>query len=72
MFQKEKLLKDVEKAFNKWDERSQFVLKGVRNLSVSDLDTLELYAETGGHGLMKPHGYVGEVLAKYGYVHPSF
>lgn len=72
MFKKESLLKDVKKAIANWDERSQFVLKGVRNLSMSDMGTLELYAKTGGKGLMKPIGDVGKVLEKYGYVHPSF
>lgn len=48
-------------------------LKGVKNLSVSDLETLILYAESyiqsggyGFNGLMEPLGEVGQVLGKYG------
>ena len=45
-------------------------LKGVKNLSRSDLDTIELYAKTiqntgSYYGLMKPMGNVAEVLEKY-------
>lgn len=48
-------------------------IKGVKNLSRSDLDTIELYAETidrqGSYsGLITPVGGVAEVLKKYGYV----
>lgn len=67
MFRKEELLEEIERKLDKWDERSSFVIKGVRNLSRADLDTLELYATYSGR-LMKPRGEVGEVLAKYGYV----
>ena len=41
-----KLLSDIEKKIAKWNERSSFTLKGVKNLSMSDLDTLQLYANT--------------------------
>lgn len=71
--EEEKLLEDIETARRCWDERSSFVLEGVGNLSVSDLDTLELYAETykrcgSCDGLMKPVGGVKSVLKRYGLV----
>jgi len=68
----QKLRKDIQKARNSWDERSNFTLKGVRNLSPSDLDTLEMYLDTyesnGGNfsGLMDPLGEIKDVLDKYG------
>ena len=71
----EKLIKDINKKRLNWNERSMFTIKGVRNLSVSDLDTIELYANTyirnGGYGfpgLMNPLGEVKEVLQKYNLV----
>lgn len=69
MFQKEKLEKDINKALDSWNETSSFTLKGVRGLSRADLDTVMLYADTGGIGLRKPLGEIAKVLAKYGYVH---
>lgn len=74
MFKSEKkrlqLIQDVENKINKWDERSCFVISGVRNLSRSDLDTIVMYAELSGtNQFMRPVGGVGEVLEKYGYVH---
>lgn len=42
-----KLRNDINEKLDKWDEKSQFTLAGVRNLSYRDLDTLlnccELY-----------------------------
>lgn len=72
MFEKEKLLKDIQKKKDDWDERSCFQMKGVKNLSYADLGMLEMYAKTGGAGLRKPLSEVGEVLAKYGYEHPDY
>lgn len=66
------LINDINKKKESWNERSQFKLKGVGNLSVSDLDLLELYAQTyitnGGSftGLMEPFGEIKEVLDAYG------
>lgn len=66
-----KLIKDINKKKASWNERSQFKIKGVGNLSVSDLDQLELYAQTyisnGGSftGLMEPFGEIREVLDAY-------
>lgn len=64
-----KLMKDIEKARNEWNEYSPFRIRGVGGLSPSDLDTIELYAQTGGQGLMRPLGPVKDVLEKYGYEH---
>ena len=70
--QAEKLIKDVHTKIDKWNERSQFKVKGVGNLSRSDMDTLEYYAETfiknGGYGfpgLLEPLGNIREVFVKY-------
>lgn len=69
------LLADIRKKLDRWNERSQFVIRGVNNLSRSDLDTLQLYAETfienngyGFQGLMRPLSGVKAVLDKYGIV----
>lgn len=68
----QKLIKDVNEKIEKWNERSCFTIKGVKNLSRSDMDTLILYAEhyimSGGNnfsGLMEPLGNIKEVLNKY-------
>lgn len=69
-----KLLADVRKKLNFREDARTTTLKGVKNLSVSDLQTLELYAETiireGRYtgSLMKPLGGVGEVMGKYGLI----
>ncbi len=67
-----KLIKEIDNKITNWNERSQFTIKGVKNLSRSDLDTIVLYAETfikfGGNGfpgLMKPRGNVEQVLSIY-------
>lgn len=69
----QKLKKEIEKKLANWNERSLFTIKGVRNLSRSDLDTLVLYAdqyERQGNldGLMPPVGGVKEVLKAYGII----
>lgn len=66
----QKLKSDVKKKLDNWNERSNFTLKGVKNLSRSDLDTIELYADTierqgNYNGLMKPLGAVAQVLQAY-------
>ena len=67
-----KLLIDVRKKLQYKEDMRTETLKGVKNLSVSDLLTLELYAKTIiSHGrykgiLMRPLGYVGQVMDKYG------
>jgi len=66
-----KLLADVRKKLNYKQDAHTVTLKGVKNLSISDLETLELYAQTiirNGHYtgiLMKPLGEVGQVMKKY-------
>ena len=67
----ERLIKDVNNKIAKWNERSNFVIKGVSNLSISDLEDLILYAETfkrsySFKGLMSPRGKIEEVLTIYG------
>lgn len=64
---RERLLEDIDRAYRQWDERSQFRISGIGNLSCSDLETIELYAKTEGIGLMRPVGSVAMVLEKYGF-----
>lgn len=64
------LLKLIKKRFSM--ELRTVTIKGVRNLSRADLDAIELYATSGGHGMMRPSGSVLAVLEKYGYKHPEF
>lgn len=65
------LLSDVRAKLSDGLEYRTRTMKGVKNLSFSDLQTLELYAETiikEGHysGLLrKPLGGVGRCMAKY-------
>lgn len=66
-----KMLEDIRKKINSWNERSQFTIKGVKNLSRSDLDTITLYGEAivnyGNYNCyMKPRGSVKDVLYAYG------
>jgi hypothetical protein len=69
------LIKDVKKKLDTWDERSQFKMKGVGNLSRSDLDSLVLYAQAfvrsngqGFDGFMEPRGDIAKVLKGYGMI----
>ena len=68
MTNKEKLRKDVEKALDSWDERSNFTLKGVRNLSFSDMQMIEMYLDLDGQNLRKPIGEIGQVFEAYGII----
>jgi len=66
-----KLKNDIEKKLANWNERSCFTVKGVKNLSKSDLDTILLYVEQyekygSFKGLMQPIGGVKAVLDAYG------
>lgn len=45
MLNTEKLRKDVNKKIDNWNERSQFTLAGVKNLSRSDMDVLLLMCD---------------------------
>ena len=67
------LLKDIDKNIDNWDERSCFTLKGIKNLSMSDLDMIKFYANnyakygnvTNYGEFMKPLGDIAEVLKAY-------
>jgi len=66
LLDRDTLIEDIEIARRNWDERSQFKLAGIGNLSNSDLDTLELYArEYNGFNLMEPTGNIKAILKKY-------
>lgn len=64
---------DIYIALNSWNERSNFKLGGVGNLSRSDLEILLMYVEyieingTYEGYLMKPLGSIAKVLEVYGY-----
>lgn len=70
-----KAIKDVETKIKSWNERSNFTLKGVKNLSMSDMETIKYYSEVAiknigfgypiFHGIMEPLGSLKEVLEKY-------
>jgi hypothetical protein len=67
----EKVMEDVRKKLASWNERSQFTMKGVKNLSRSDMDSITMYAEAiirnGNYNCyMAPRGEVRDVLAAYG------
>lgn len=67
------LLEDIKSLRDNWDERHNFTLAGVSNLSPADLCTIELYTKTylkfgSFTNLMKPLGAVAEVLKKYGVI----
>ena len=66
------IYQDIDSAKRKNEYRTS-TLKGVKNLSRSDLETIELYAETidrtGGYSFLRePAGAVREVLVKYGFI----
>ena len=64
----DKLIADVNKKIDRWNERSQFTLKGVRNLSRSDMDDLLMAADCFKRGNTEFRLY-GDTLAvweKYG------
>lgn len=66
-----KLLADLQAKLRFREDARTSTMKGVKNLSVSDLEILELYAQTilkNGYYrsiLMNPVGGVKEVLEKY-------
>lgn len=66
------LLDDCTNEIENWDERNQFNLKGVKNLSLSDLETISMYCVCiCKHGtidgyLMEPMGCTRDVLKRYG------
>lgn len=68
-----KLKKDIETKILKWNERSSFKIKGIGNLSMSDMDTLTMYAdnaikypENPEKGFMPLRGGLREIFIAYG------
>lgn len=67
-----KIIKDVKKKIENWNERSQFKLKGVGNLSMSDMHTITMYCDDyiklgSWNLLIGPYGGVKEVFEAYGW-----
>jgi hypothetical protein len=67
-----KLIDEVSTILNSTEGRT-IVIKGIRNISISDLDTLIMYAEayisSGGYNygnFMEPRGDIEKILDKYG------
>lgn len=66
----DRLCADIYMKRKHWNEHSSFTLKGIGNLSQSDLETLILYCEVYnkyGHfnDLMPPRGDIAKVLEAY-------
>lgn len=64
-----KLRNEIEKKLNNWNERSQFTISGVKNLSMGDIDTILMHLdhlERNVTGNFLYHGGVKEVLEKNG------
>ena len=68
----EKLLKTINNKIARWNEEDTFAIRGVKNLSLNDLETIAIYANeylrSGGKNfgsLIYPVGYVGDVLEEY-------
>lgn len=71
----ERLLKEIQKKRIN-NECRTVTLMGHKNISMSDLDTIELYIETylregSVNGLMEQYGPVGEILKEAGIVFNS-
>jgi hypothetical protein len=70
MLNTKKLRADIKSKLNAWDEKSSFTMKGVRNLSRCDMDTLDImcdiYEQTESLSGYLLVGGVKEVLKKYG------
>lgn len=65
-----KLKEDIGKAILRWNERSMFRLKGIGNLSRSDMDLLDFFADhylrNGNVRDLLAYGGVKQVLEAYG------
>ena len=66
-----KMLRDIQSKIDSWNERSQFTLKGVHNLSRSDMDSIIMYGTAiinfGNYSCyMEPRCEVRDVLCAYG------
>lgn len=75
----EELIKLIETKKTLWDEYSSFTIKGVGNLSVSDIDTIQMYAQayidsgaTNFGPYIEPMGEIKEVLDACGIQPPNF
>lgn len=70
MLDVKKLRNDIQKKLNAWNERSSFTLKGVKNLSRSDMSTLLMFCDqydaTGSVSGCLLRGSLKNVLYKYG------
>ena len=65
------LSKIVEKNIQDW-EGQNFKVGKVGNLSLADMELIQIYIEQGGRGLRKPLGDIKTVLEEYGYTHPEY
>ena len=70
----QKLISDVKKKVSQM-EYNTVTFAGVRNISRSDLDSVEMYAEefinSGGYSFgsfMEPRGEIKQILDKYGVI----
>ena len=66
-----KLRNDVNKKLDNWNERSQFTLSGVKNLSLSDMETLlyfcDIYEVSKTLGGIIINNDMRTILKKYGW-----
>lgn len=65
------LVKIVEKNIRDWGGQN-FKIGKVGNLSLADMELIQMYIGHGGRGLRKPLGDIKTVLENYGYVHPEY
>lgn len=66
-----KLRNDVNKKLDNWNERNQFALSGVKNLSLSDMETLlyfcDIYEVSKTLGGIIINNDMRTILKKYGW-----
>lgn len=65
-----KLVQDIKKLTDSWDERSQFKLAWEKNLSMADLDVLLMYCQRifntwSIYGLVEPMWSIARILKVY-------
>lgn len=67
----EKLRKDIYKKIDDWDERGQFIIENIRNLSLGDLHTLlvlcDEYESTGSLNGVILNKVEKTILKRYGW-----
>lgn len=70
MLDVKKLRRDINKKLSNWNEKSSFTLGGVKNLSLSDMDTLLMfcdeYEKTGSLATFIMNDEAKIILKKYG------